>query len=85
MRYSSLYPIVTMPQDLIGQLNIYRLEHKLSQPQLAKKLGVTFQTINRWLNRHMKPDQIHAYHIKKLLRRSPHQSRRGSRQRAVAR
>ena len=57
----------TMPQDLIDQLNTYRLEHRLSQPQLAKKLGVTFETINRWLNRHMKPGQIHEYHIKKLL------------------
>jgi hypothetical protein len=33
----------------------------------AKKLGVTFQTVNRWLNRHMKPGQIHEYHIKKML------------------
>ena len=57
-----------MPKDLIDQLIVYRLEHKLSQPQLAKKLGVTFQTVNRWLNRHMKPGQIHEYHIKKLLR-----------------
>ena len=57
-----------MPQDLIDRLKIYRLERKLSQPQLAKKLGVTFQTVNRWLNRHMKPGQIHEYHIKKLLR-----------------
>ena len=56
-----------MPKDLIDQLNTYRLERRLSQPQLAKKLGVTFQTINRWLNRHMKPGQIHAYHIRKLL------------------
>ncbi|MDP3723966.1 MAG: helix-turn-helix transcriptional regulator [Candidatus Omnitrophota bacterium] len=56
-----------MPQDLIDQLNTYRLEHRLSQPQLAKKLGVTFQTVNRWLNRHMKPGQIHEYHIKKML------------------
>ena len=56
-----------MPQDLIEQLNIYRLEHKISQPQLAKKLDVTFQTVNRWLNRHMKPGHIHEYHIRKLL------------------
>jgi len=41
----------------------------LSQPQLAKKVGVTFQTVNRWLNRHMKPGQIHEYHIRKLIRR----------------
>ena len=56
-----------MPADLIDRLNTYRLEHRLSQPQLAKKLGVTFQTVNRWLNRHMKPGQIHEYHIRKLL------------------
>ena len=58
-----------MPKDLIDQLNTYRLENKLSQPQLAKKLGVTFQTVNRWLNRHMKPGQIREYHIKKLIKR----------------
>ena len=56
-----------MSPDLIDQLKAYRLEHRLSQPQLAKKLGVTFQTVNRWLNRHMKPGQIHEYHIRKLL------------------
>ena len=67
MRYSSLYPIAIMPPDLIDQLNTYRLERKISQPQLAKKLGVTFQTVNRWLNRHMKPSEIHEYHIKKLI------------------
>jgi len=56
-----------MPEDLIDQLSIYRLEHKLSQVQLAKKLDVTFQTVNRWLNRQVKPGQIQEYHIKKLL------------------
>ena len=60
--------MVDLPKmDLIEALQHYRLEHRLSQPQLAKKLGVTFQTVNRWLNRHMKPGQIHEYHIKKLL------------------
>ena len=62
-----------MPQDLIDQLNTYRLEHRLSQPRLAKELGVTFQTINRWLNRHMKPGDIHEYHIRKLIMRAPKQ------------
>lgn len=56
-----------MPQDLIDQLNTYRLEHRLSQPQLAKKLGVTFETVNRWLNHRMKPSEIHQFHIRKLL------------------
>lgn len=57
-----------MQKDLIELLNIYRLEKKITQPQLAKKLGVTFQTVNRWLNRRMKPGQIHQYQIKKLLK-----------------
>jgi transcriptional regulator with XRE-family HTH domain len=59
--------VIAMKQDLIEQLNIYRLENKLSQPKLAEMIGVTFQTVNRWLNRHMKPGQIHEYHIRKLL------------------
>ena len=57
-----------MSRDLIDQLNTYRLERKLSQAQLAKKLGVTFQTVNRWLNRRVKPSQIQQYHIQKLLK-----------------
>jgi transcriptional regulator with XRE-family HTH domain len=56
-----------MPQDLIAALDTYRLEHKLSQVQLAKNLGVTFQTVNRWLNRRVKPSAIQEYHIKKIL------------------
>lgn len=52
--------------DLIEQLNAYRLEHKLSQVKLAKLLGVTFQTVNRWINRRAEPSQIHEHHIKKL-------------------
>jgi len=56
-----------MPQDLIAQLNTYRLERRFTQVQLARKLGVTFQTVNRWLNRHMKPRPIQEYQIKKLI------------------
>ena len=59
-----------MPEDLIDQLSTYRLERKLSQTQLAKKLDVSFQTVNRWLNRQVKPSQIQEYHIKKLLKKS---------------
>lgn len=59
-----------MPKDLIKALNTYRLEHKLSQVQLAKRLGVSFQTVNRWINRHVKPSQIQEYQIKKLLLKS---------------
>lgn len=57
-----------MKKDLIDQLIQYRLENKLSQEELAKKLRVTFQTVNRWINRHMKPGPIHEYQIKELIR-----------------
>lgn len=56
-----------MLHDLIDRLRTYRLEKRLTQVQLAKKLGVTFQTINRWLNRRMKPRPIQEHQIKKLL------------------
>lgn len=60
--------VATMPADLIDRLNTYRLERKLSQVQLAERLGVTFQTVNRWLNRRVTPSQIQEYQIKKLVR-----------------
>jgi transcriptional regulator with XRE-family HTH domain len=53
---------------LIKELEIYRLEHRLTEKQLAEKLGVTFLTVNRWLNGHYNPNKIQEYHIKKLLK-----------------
>lgn len=54
--------------DLIKRLEIYRLENKIPQEELAKKLGVAFSTVNRWLNRKSKPNKIQTYHIEKLLK-----------------
>jgi transcriptional regulator with XRE-family HTH domain len=54
--------------DIIARLETYRLEHKITQQILAKKLGVAFSTVNRWLNRHIKPNKIQTYHIEKLLK-----------------
>lgn len=53
--------------DLIDRLETYRLENKITQEQLAKKLGVAFTTVNRWLNRKIKPSKIQTYHIEKLV------------------
>lgn len=55
--------------DLIDRLETYRLENKITQQELAKSLGVAFTTINRWLNRHIRPNKIQSYHIKKLIDR----------------
>jgi len=54
--------------DLIKKLEIYRLENKLSQQELAEQLGVSFCTVNRWLNEHFNPSKIKKYHIEKLLK-----------------
>lgn len=54
--------------DIIEKLERYRLEHKISQEQLAKELGVAFATVNRWLNGKCKPGKIQAYHIEKFLK-----------------
>ena len=40
---------------LIEKLELYRLEKKISQEALAKKLGVAFSTVNRWFNHKCKP------------------------------
>lgn len=53
--------------DLIDKLETYRLENKITQQQLAKKLGVAFSTVNRWLNRRVEPNKIQSYHIQKIL------------------
>jgi transcriptional regulator with XRE-family HTH domain len=55
-------------ENLVAQLEEYRLKHKIPQEDLAEKLGVAFSTVNRWFNRKTKPNKIQEYHIKKLIR-----------------
>ena len=59
---------MSQSRHLINQLRRYRLEHQLTQEQLAEKLGVAFLTINRWLNGHATPRELHRYRIEKLLK-----------------
>lgn len=54
-------------EELVEQLEIYRLENRISQQNLAKQLGVTYTTVSHWLNRKSKPSKIQTYQIKKLL------------------
>ena len=53
--------------DLISKLENYRLENKITQQRLAKTLGVAFSTVNRWLNRRIKPSKMQSYQINKLI------------------
>ena len=64
-RYIMLYN--ALMDKLIEKLEIYRLENRISQKQLADKLSVAFSTVNRWLNGKTIPNKIQQYHIKKLL------------------
>ena len=52
---------------LIAELDDYRLEHRITQKQLAEMLGVAFVTVSRWLNGHSQPNKIQEYQIRKLL------------------
>ncbi len=52
---------------MLEKLEEYRLEHRITQKQLAELLGVAFVTVSRWLNGHTKPNKIQTFHIKKLL------------------
>ena len=53
---------------LIVKLEEYRLERKISQAKLAKMLGVSFVTVNRWFNNKTVPNKMQQYHIEKLLK-----------------
>jgi len=63
-------------EDLVARLEQYRLEHRIPQEDLAKKLGVAFSTVNRWFNRKTTPNKIQEYHIKKLLKKRRQRARK---------
>ncbi|MFH0771439.1 MAG: helix-turn-helix transcriptional regulator [Candidatus Omnitrophota bacterium] len=54
--------------DIVRQLELYRLENRITQEKLAKEIGVNFSTVSRWLNRKTKPNKIQQYHIEKYLK-----------------
>jgi len=53
---------------LIKKLDSYRLENKITQQALAEQFGVSFVTVNRWLNNKTTPNKIQQYHIEKFLK-----------------
>ncbi|MBL7068809.1 MAG: helix-turn-helix transcriptional regulator [Candidatus Omnitrophica bacterium] len=44
-----------MSEKLIGDIKDYLDRRKISQEEFAHKIGVSFSTLNRWLNRKTKP------------------------------
>ena len=53
--------------DIIKKLDLYRLENKITQEELAKELDVAFSTVNRWFNGWTVPSKIQQYHVEKYL------------------
>jgi len=56
--------------DIIKRLKEYSYQNNFSQVELAKELGVSFQTVNRWFNNKVKPSNLQLNKIQKLLKRS---------------
>lgn len=54
--------------ELGKKLDNFRLEHKITQQELAERFGVAFSTVNRWLNGKAKPNKIQSFHIEKLMK-----------------
>ena len=44
-----------MSEKLISDIKHYLQKEKLSQEDFARKIGVSFSTLNRWLNKKTKP------------------------------
>ena len=60
--------------DIVKKLELYRLEHKITQEELAEELGVAFSTVNRWFNSRTVPSKIQQYHVEKYLKKHARKS-----------
>ncbi|OGX31499.1 MAG: hypothetical protein A2787_06810 [Omnitrophica WOR_2 bacterium RIFCSPHIGHO2_01_FULL_48_9] len=60
--------------DIIKKLELYRLENKVTQEELAEELGVAFSTVNRWFNGRTVPSKIQQYQIEKYLKKRARKS-----------
>jgi len=45
-----------MSDKLIGEIKHYLLREKISQEEFAHRIGVSFSTLNRWLNKKTSPN-----------------------------
>ena len=54
--YAIAYDIITlMSEKLIGDIKHYLNQNKISQEDFSHRIGVSFCTLNRWLNKKTKP------------------------------
>jgi len=58
--------------DIIGQLQQFRREHGLTQEQVARTLGVSVVTVNRWESRRSAPSARSAGRISQLISHRRH-------------
>ena len=58
----------TVMDNLIKQLELYRLENRITQMELAEEIGVNFSTVSRWLNGKTRPNKIQQYHMERYLK-----------------
>lgn len=57
------------------EIKNYRKRMGLTQVEFAKKLGVSFATVNRWEGNHFKPSHLAMEKLKQIIiDRSPEQS-----------
>ena len=54
--------------NLIKKLDQYRLEHRITQQQIADEIGVVFSTVSRWFSGKTNPNRIQRYHIEKFMK-----------------
>lgn len=55
-------------KNIIDKLEEYRLKNRITQEKLAELLGVSFVSVNRWLNGHAKPQKLQVYQIEEILK-----------------
>ncbi len=54
-------------KNILSLLEEHRLKNRITQQKLAQLLGVSFVSVNRWLNGHAKPQKLQIYQIEQLL------------------
>lgn len=55
--------------DIIEKLKHLQEQQGWSQERLAREIGVTLNTVNRWFNKHITPRGLSLKVIEELLRR----------------